>query len=79
MNIKICLKTFSEPDLFIDAVNAYRAWCESGKNHVTSQHLFDDYDSAIETYCELNGMRRSVVVDMIYRAVDVSLRDGRVK
>ncbi len=29
MNIKICLKTFSEPDLFIDAVNAYRAWCEA--------------------------------------------------
>ena len=46
---------------------------------MTSQHLFDDYDSAVETYCELNGMRRSVVVDMIYRAVDVSLRDGRVK
>jgi hypothetical protein len=66
-------------ELFLDAVNAYRAWCESGKNHVTSQHLFDDYDSAVETYCELNGMRRSVVVDMIYRAVDVSLRDGRVK
>jgi hypothetical protein len=66
-------------ELFLDALNKYRAWCESGKNHVTSQHLFDDYDSAVETYCELNGMRRSVVVDMIYRAVDVSLRDGRVK
>ena len=81
MNINICLRdtTQQEPDLFLNAVNAYRAWCESGKNHVTSQHLFDDYDFAVETYCELNGMRRSVVVDMIYRAVDVSLRDGRVK
>ena len=79
MHINICLKTFSEPDLFIEAVNAYRAWCKSGKDHKTSQHLFDAWDNAVAAYCEVNSMRRSVVVDMVYRAVEAELRDARIK
>ena len=80
MNIKICLKLDdTEPDLFLQAVNAYRDWCRAGKNHKTHQHLFDAYDSAVTAYCDLNEMRRSVVVDMIYRTVDVQFRDERVK
>ena len=47
INIKIDLR-----DEFEVACDAYRAWCKSGKNFATSQHLFDAWDAAVMAYAE---------------------------
>ena len=80
MHINICIKDTVEPDtdLFAEALDAYTAWLKSGRDHKTAQHLFDAWDEAIMKYAEFANVSRVVAVDMIYRSVEVALRDSRI-
>lgn len=69
----------SQPDKFEVACDAYRAWCKSGKNFKTSQHLFDAWDAAVMAYAERYSVTRAFAVDKVYREVEAEYRDERVK
>lgn len=64
---------------FGKAINAYRVWSKSGKDHKNSQHLFDAWDAAIDAYAKSRNIERKIAVDMVYRAIEAELRDERVK
>jgi len=58
-------------ELFLNAVSAYRAWIDSGKNFMTHSHLYDSWDDAVQAYADQAMLRRNQAVSHVVQALGV--------
>jgi hypothetical protein len=58
-------------ELFLNAVSAYRAWIDSGKNFMTHSHLYDSWDDAVNAYADQAMLRRNQAVSHVVQALGV--------
>jgi hypothetical protein len=58
-------------ELFLQAVTAYRAWIDSGKNFMTHSHLYDSWDDAVNAYADQAMLRRNQAVSHVVQALGV--------
>ena len=54
---------------FLCAVNAYKAWIDSGKDYANFQHLFEDWDFECREYMKTTGFNRMQVISQIRSAL----------
>jgi hypothetical protein len=57
--------------LFLKAVDAYRAWVECGKDFVNHADLFEFWDSAVYDYADAIHVKRAQAVSHVVMAVKV--------
>ena len=63
MNINIPLNL--EPDLFVTATNAYKAWWDCGRDFVKHEHLFVAWDKAIQAYAASVKVSRDEAINQV--------------
>ena len=63
MNINIPLNL--EPDLFVTATNAYKAWWDCGRDFVKHEHLFVAWDKAIQAYAASINVPRDTAINIV--------------
>lgn len=75
-NLEQAVSDFAAGDivsiLFYDAVNAYKAWWDCGRNHATHQRIFDVWLSAVEAYRSEAGISRNLAVDKVREILGMS-------
>jgi hypothetical protein len=58
-------------ELFLDAVNAYKAWINTGKDFVNHADLYDSWDDAVNAYADQAMLRRNQAVSHVVQALGV--------
>jgi len=58
-------------ELFLQAVNAYRAWVNVGKDFKEFTHLFLEWDEAVIAYMTEAGVNRMGAINQIRRALGI--------
>jgi len=57
--------------LFLKAVNAYRAWCETGKDFLNHSDLFEAWDDAVCDYADAIYVKRAQAVSHVVMSLKV--------
>ena len=65
------MQSFTIEELFLEAVTAYRAWCECGKDFKENWQLFEDWDAAVVAYADSAMLRRNQAVSHVVQAMGV--------
>jgi hypothetical protein len=61
-----------EPEaLFLDAINAYKAWIDTGKDFLNHADLFDVWDEAVCAYAQAVFISRNRAVCQILQGLEV--------
>jgi hypothetical protein len=58
-------------DLFLDAVNAYKAWVATGKDFVNHADLFDVWDDAVTAYGQAVFLERNRAVHQVLQGLEI--------
>jgi recombinational DNA repair ATPase RecF len=61
---------FSE-QLFLKAVDAYKAWLETGKDFLNHSDVFEAWDEAVLAYAESINLKRSQAVTHVVMGLKV--------
>jgi hypothetical protein len=61
----------SSEQLFLKAVDAYKAWLETGKDFLNHSDLFEVWDDAVMTYADSINLKRSQAVTHVVMALKV--------
>lgn len=61
---------FSE-QLFLQAVTAYKAWCDTGKDFLNHSDLFEAWDDAVLAYADSIFVKRAQAVSHVVMALKV--------
>jgi len=61
----------SPEELFLDAVNAYKAWVACGKDFVNHAHLYDVWDDAVMAYAQAGHLQRNRAVHQILQGLEL--------
>ena len=61
----------SPEELFLDAVNAYKAWVACGKDFVNHAHLFDVWDDAVVAYGQSVFLERNRAVHQVLQGLEL--------
>ena len=57
--------------LFLEAVNAYKAWLETGKDFLNHSDLFDVWDDAVTAYGQSIFLERNRAVHQILQGLEL--------
>ncbi len=57
--------------LFLEAVNAYKAWVATGKDFVNHWQLFEAWDEAVLAYAQSINLKRAQAVSHVVMALKV--------
>jgi len=58
-------------ELFLKAINAYKAWCDCGKDFMNHANLYDVWDDAVTAYADQARLRRNQAVSHVVQALGV--------
>lgn len=58
--------------LFLDAVNAYKAWIECGKDFVNHADLYDAWDDAVVAYGQSVFLERNRAVHQVLQGLELT-------
>jgi len=58
-------------ELFLDAVNAYKAWVACGKDFLNHAQLFDVWDDAVTAYGQAVFLERNRAVHQVLQGLDL--------
>jgi hypothetical protein len=58
-------------ELFLKAVNAYKAWINTGMDFSDFTDLYDAWDEAVIAYMTDAGVNRMVAINQIRRALGI--------
>jgi hypothetical protein len=61
----------SPEELFLDAVNAYKAWVACGKDFLNHAQLFDVWDDAVTAYGQAVFLERNRAVHQVLQGLDL--------
>jgi len=61
----------SPEELFLDAVNAYKAWVATGKDFINHAHLFDVWDDAVTAYGQSVFLERNRAVHQVLQGLEL--------
>jgi hypothetical protein len=58
-------------ELFLDAVNAYKAWIATGKDFLNHADLFDVWDDAVTAYGQSVFLERNRAVHQVLQGLEL--------
>jgi hypothetical protein len=58
-------------ELFLKAINAYKVWCDCGKDFKENWELFEAWDAAVGEYADQAMLRRNQAVSHVVQALGV--------
>jgi hypothetical protein len=61
----------SPEELFLDAVNAYKAWVACGKDFLNHAYLFDVWDDAVTAYGQAVFLERNRAVHQVLQGLEL--------
>jgi hypothetical protein len=65
------MQNLTGEELFLKAINAYKAWCDCGKDFKDNWQLFEIWDQAVMDYADAVFIRRNQAVSHIVQAMGV--------
>jgi hypothetical protein len=57
--------------LFLEAINAYKAWVATGKDFLNHSDLFEVWDDAVNAYAQSIFLERNRAVHQILQGLEV--------
>ena len=57
--------------LFLKAINAYKAWCDTGKDFLNHSDVFEAWDDAVCDYADAIFVKRSQAVSHVVMSLKV--------
>ena len=61
----------SPEELFLQAINAYKAWIATGKDFINHADLFDIWDDAVMAYAQVVHLERNRAVHQVLQGLEV--------
>jgi recombinational DNA repair ATPase RecF len=61
----------SPEQLFLEAINAYKAWLATGKDFLNHADLFDVWDDAVTAYGQAVFLERNRAVHQVLQGLDL--------
>ena len=61
----------SPETLFLEAVNAYKAWIDCGKDFLNHANLFDAWDDAVTAYAQSVFLERNRAVHQVLQGLEL--------
>jgi len=58
-------------ELFLQAINAYRVWINTGKDFVNHADLYDVWDDAVMAYAQAVNLQRNRAVHQILQGLEL--------
>jgi len=58
-------------ELFLEAINAYRAWIDCGKDFLNHSDLYDVWDDAVMAYAQVVHLQRNRAVHQILQGLEI--------
>lgn len=57
--------------LFLEAINAYKAWIDTGKDFLNHSDLFDAWDDAVTAYGQSVFLERNRAVHQVLQGLEM--------
>jgi recombinational DNA repair ATPase RecF len=62
----------SPEELFLEAINAYKAWVNTGKDFLNHADLFDIWDDAVTAYAQSVFLDRNRAVHQVLQGLEIT-------